>query len=114
MFDSMDGLLHDPAILVDFQTKLEAEFAAESLLFYRATLEFDALIATRDRAAAPTERGVAEGAVDDSSNGVGAFQESKAGGYGDENAASALEAKCYAKAVAIFDEFIKPNSNNQV
>ena len=96
MFDSMEGLLHDPATLEDFQTKLEAEFAAESLLFYRATLEFDELIATRDRATPIGE------------------SEAKTSGDDNDGDASALEAKCYAKAVAIFDEFIKPNSNNQV
>ena len=35
LFDAMDHLLRDAEVLGDFQTKLEAEYAAESLLFYR-------------------------------------------------------------------------------
>jgi hypothetical protein len=40
MLDSMNWILRDDAVMNDFQEKLESEYAAESLIFYRAAREF--------------------------------------------------------------------------
>jgi hypothetical protein len=133
LFDTMAWLLQDAAVLGDFQAKLEAEYASESLLFYRATLAFDQLVAARDRAPrdrAPRDRAPHgdDDARDDAHNstathasvaaaraGVAASGEggisrpAPVSNHGEE-----LAAACYSKALAIFNEFVAPNSVNQV
>lgn len=86
MLDSMNWILKDDAVMNDFQERLEAEYAAESLIFYKAAREFHALALAEK---AQFERGPEE-----------------SGGW--EESVSFQEAK------SIYHKFIKNNSDQQI
>ena len=110
MLDTMAWLLIDDDVLDDFQRSLEAEYAAESLLFWRATLQFDALVQAAVDAQAQLAQQPGSGSGD---------TRARSG----QQPASSVEAEAEAsraadavdqKAHAIFEEFIKPGSDKQV
>jgi hypothetical protein len=92
MLDSMKWILKDEDILNDFQEKLEAEYAAESLLFYRETRDWKIM--------ALEEKALARSKHRSSSSLFAANKKEKE--------------KALEEARNIFNKYIKPGSDFQI